>query len=161
MDRFMTFMNWKINKQFSLIIVMIIIGLCSVSTASAQSGEFATVYFYSLAAPPTLGSIKKSIFVDGKEVAKIRPEHYFIVKLEPGTHAFHLKNKKIGGVEKNFEAGKIYYLRIEWEEGMTVKPSGISSVSAESGAYDIKQLRPVDEKQIIDKRVAMRILAEQ
>lgn len=143
------------------LILCIAVFLLFTSAAFSQTNEKATVYFYSLSAPSTLGSIKKSVFVDGKEVAKIRPEHYFIVQLLPGKYSFHLKNKKIGGIEKDFEAGKIYYIRISWENSGIVRPSGISSIPDESGAYDIKQLRPVDEKQIVDKQSAFRELPKQ
>lgn len=111
--------------------------------------RFATVYVYSLATTTTLGQIRKPIFLDGKEIADIRPEKYFIVLIEPGKHVLHMKNKKFGGIEKDFEAGKIYYARIDWRNnGLAVVPQGFSIVPEENGVFDIKQLKPVDKKNI-------------
>jgi hypothetical protein len=112
--------------------------------------EKARVYVYSYAAATTFGTVKKPVFLNGKEIADIRPERYFIVLLEPGRHAFHLKNKKLGGIEKEFESGKIYYLRVDWRSGAVVSPQGFVSVSDDNGAFDIKQLKPVDKKNIKD-----------
>lgn len=121
--------------------------------ASAVFGQKATVYFYSLATTTTAGQIRKPVFLDDKEIADIRPEKYFIVLLDAGKHSFRLKNKKFGGIEMDFEAGKTYYIRIGWQEGFIVKPTGITKVEPESGAYDVKQLKPVDQKNIKNKEI--------
>lgn len=142
---------------FSSFILIFAFLLCS-GVAKAQMPQpvpdpdaTAIVYFYSLATTVTLGQVKKPVFLDDKEIAFIRPERYFIVVLDAGKHNFRLKNKKFGGIEMNFEAGKTYYIRINWESEGTLRPSGISKIAEESGAFDIKQLRPVDEGNIKDK----------
>lgn len=111
----------------------------------------AVVYFYSLSAITTLVQVKKPVFLDDKEIADIRPERYFIVLLEPGTHTFRMKKKKLGGVEMNFEAGKTYYIRVNWATGNIVRPVSLSRIETESGAYDIKQLEPVKAENIKEK----------
>ena len=106
-----------------------------------------------------MGQIRKPIFLDDTEIADIRPEHYFIVLAEPGKHTFHLKNKKFGGIERDFEASKTYYMRIDWRNnGLAVVPQGFAIVADENGAYDVKQLKPVDEGNIKDKtRVVLKV----
>ncbi|HEY0428033.1 MAG TPA: DUF2846 domain-containing protein [Pyrinomonadaceae bacterium] len=118
-----------------------------------KTNDKAIVYFYSLATTTTLGQIRKPVFLDDKEIADIRPERFFIIMLESGKHNFRLKNKKFGGIEMNFEAGKTYYIKIGWEADATLKPSGVFLISAESGAFDIKQLRPIDKGNIRDKNI--------
>ena len=126
---------------------------------TSLSGK-AIVYFYSLSTSTTLGQIRKPVFIDDTELADIRPERFFIVAVEPGKHAFHLKKKKFGGIEMDFEAGKTYYLRIDWRTGGIVAPAGITLVAPESGGYDVKQLRPVDENNIENKEMVFRELKQ-
>ena len=74
--------------------------------SQSKHEDKAIVYVYSLATTPTSGQVKKPVFLDDKELADIRPEHFFIVLVRPGRHAFHLRVKKFGGVEKDFVAGE-------------------------------------------------------
>ena len=109
----------------------------------------AIVYVYSYSTTTTLGQIRKPVFLDDKEIADIRPERYFIALIAPGKHSLHLKNKKFGGVEKEFEAGQTYYIRIDWRNnGMSVVPAGFVIVPADNGIFDLKQLKPVDKGNI-------------
>lgn len=118
-------------------------------------GQKAVVYVYTYSATTTIGQVRKPVFLDGKEIADIRPEKYFIALIEPGRHVFHLKNKKLGGIEKEFEAGQTYYLRLDWRSGSKLSPQGFVSVGAENGAYDVKQLKPVDKKNIKDASIVV------
>jgi Protein of unknown function (DUF2846) len=144
----------KIYISFLIVLIFSfsIFGQTEKENINKLSGK-AIVYFYSLKTIKTLGQVKKPIFLDDKEIADVRPERYFIVLIEPGNHNFRLKDKKFGGIEMNFEAGKIYYIKMGWQADAMLKPSGISRVEPESGAFDIKQLKPVDEKNIKDKTV--------
>ena len=151
----------NITKNSIRILALILLSAFACFAQSADqtslSGK-AVVYFYSLSTSTTLGQIRKPVFLDDLELADIRPERYFIVLVEPGKHSFHLKKKKFGGIEMNFETGKTYYLRIDWRTGGIVAPAGITLVEAESGGYDIRQLRPVDEKNIENKEIVFREL---
>lgn len=120
---------------------------------AAAASDRAIVYFYSYSTVTTLGQVRKPVYLDDDEICDIRPEHYFIAVIAPGKHAFHLKNKKFGGIEKEFAAGETYYLRMEWKAGGKLTPAGISLVAPDSGAFDIKQLRPVDKKNIKDESI--------
>jgi hypothetical protein len=132
--------------------------LCVTFQAFAQETEAtkpkdkAIVYIYSLATSSTLGRIKPSVFVDEKEIAQIRPNRFFIVYLESGSHQIHFKkSKKRGGIEMDFKAGETYYLRVSWKVEGTVRPQGFDVVQIDSARYDLKQLKPIDDDNIKDK----------
>lgn len=155
-------MKNKSLNFFYLVVVKISLVLCSNCLAvAAQTNGYdgqAIVYFYSYATTTTLGRVKKPVFLDDAEIAQIRPERFFIALVEPGKHTFRLKNKKFGGIEMDFEAGKTYYIRINWESEGKLKPAGIVLMPPESGAYDIKQLRPVGRENIKDQsRIFLKI----
>jgi hypothetical protein len=126
----------------------------SVATFSQTAGK-AIVYVYTYSASTTIGTVRKPVFLDDKEIADIRPEKFFIALIEPGKHTFSLKNKKLGGIEKEFEAGKTYYLRVDWRSGAKLSPQGFVSVNEENGAYDVRQLKPIDKKNIKDPNIAV------
>lgn len=141
-------------KNLILILVCALFaGTVYAQTQPAKTEKPAIVYFYSLATTTTLGRVKKPVFLDDREIAEIRPARYFIVLLDAGKHSFRLRNKKFGGIEMDFEAGKTYFLRMDWETDGKLTPKGISKVEPESGAYDIKQLRPVGKENIKDKKI--------
>lgn len=143
------------TKLFIISLIFVLANLAQAQTVTKPENEGkAIVYFYSLATIRTIGQVKKPVFLDDKEIAEIRPERYFIALLDPGKHSFRLKNKKFGGIEMDFEAGKTYYIRIGWTSDGILKPTGISLIPVESGAYDIKHLRPVDAKNIKNREIA-------
>jgi hypothetical protein len=137
------------------ILIFILCGTFHLSAQTAQvpaSKDKATVYIYSLATHATFGRIKPSVFVDSKEIAQIRPNRFFVTYLEPGNHEIHFKkSKKRGGIEMNFKAGQTYYLRVNWKAEATVRAEGFDIVQLESARYDLKQLKPIDDDNIIDK----------
>lgn len=137
----------------TLILTMLL--LLAATTFGQQSrNDKAIVYVYSYSTTTTIGQIRKPVFLDGKEIADIRPERFFIALVEPGKHIFHLKNKKFGGIEKDFQAGTTYYIRIDWRNnGLAIVPGGFLTMPAENGAFDIKQLRPIDKGNVKDSAV--------
>lgn len=141
-------------KKLLPIFILLITGVVF-SQSPASSGK-AVVYIYSYSTTTTLGQIRKPVFLDGKEIADVRPEHYFIALIDPGKHTLHLKNKKFGGVEKEFAAGETYYVRIDWRNnGWAIVPAGFSFVTADNGIFDIKQLTPVDQKNIKNRDIVV------
>ncbi|HEX9960576.1 MAG TPA: DUF2846 domain-containing protein [Pyrinomonadaceae bacterium] len=141
-----------LSSLFILIFCLSVYGQEKIeSETRPKLSDKAIVYFYSLSAITTLVRVNKPVFLDDKEIADIRPEKYFIVLLEPGTHTFRMKKKKIGGIEMNFQAGQTYYIRVNWATGNIVRPVSLSRIETESGAYDIKQLQPVKPENITDK----------
>jgi hypothetical protein len=116
--------------------------------------DSAIVYVSSYRHVKTLGRVAPTVYVDGKPLANLDGTRFFIVRLEPGTHAFHLKDKKRGGIEKDFRSGEVYYVRMDMREGATVGASGLVLMSRENGEFDLRQMKPVSEGDIKDpKRV--------
>lgn len=114
----------------------------------------AAIYIYSQDAPMVLGTLKPTVFMDGQAIAKLRAQKYFIVLVDPGKYSFHFdKRKKSGGIEDNFEAGKKYYLRVGWKSGFTVRPDGFLPVPESVANYDLKQIKPIDLKDIVKKDI--------
>jgi len=114
------------------------------------------VYSYNVSA---LGTVRKTVYLNGKALADVTPGRYFISVIEPGKHEIHWKDKKRGGTLAEFEQGKTYYLRAGWNEGgITIKTAGLDLVAPDNGAFDIKQLRPVEAKNIKDPIRARRQL---
>jgi hypothetical protein len=111
----------------------------------------ATVYVYSYRHVRTLGRVAPPVYLDGKVLAKLDGARFFVVRLEPGTHSFHLKDKKRGGIELDFKAGETYYVRMDMREGTTVGPAGLTLVPKENAEFDLKQMKPADKGDIKDK----------
>lgn len=119
--------------------------------ASQQPENKAAVYVYSYRHVKTLGRVAPSVYVDGKVLAKLDGTRFFIVRIEPGTHAFHLKDKKRGGIEIEFKAREVYYIRMDMREGTTVGAAGLVLMSRENGEFDIRQMKPIDKDDIKDR----------
>lgn len=122
----------------------------------------ATVYIYQTPHARMMKRAAPEVFCDEKLIAKLDGGRYFVVKLDPGVHSFRSKNKKNGGMEKEFKAGEVYYLRLTMEHtGYFLKFSGISSVQPEEGSYTVKQLRAINEKDVKDPSVVDMSVTEQ
>jgi hypothetical protein len=132
-------------------VLFLSLALLAALPARPQESDKATVYVYSYRHVRTLGKVAPPVYVDGQVLAKLDGARYFVVKLEPGVHAFHLKDKKRGGVEMEFKAGETYYIRMEKREGATVGPSGLIIVPKENAEFDLKQMKPIGKGDIKDK----------
>jgi len=136
--------------------LLLILALFAVPVIAQQKtpSNKAIVFVYSNATTTTVGQLRKPVFLNGKEIADVRPEHFFIARVDPGKHFFHLKNKKLGGVEKEFKVGETYYIKITWRKnGFTVVPDGFLFMPTENGEFDIKQLRPIEQGNIKDTSI--------
>ncbi len=110
------------------------------------------VYLYAQSPPATVGTVKKAVMLDGKIIAEIQGQQYFIVVTNPGKHSFSFETTRRGGIERDFKAGDVLYLRVNWQLGMLwVHINGVDVVDPTSGAFEVKQLHPVSLKNIRDK----------
>ena len=136
-----------------LVLVFLCLLLTSLTT-DAQSNITdgkAVIYVYSYNVS-AVGTVRKTVYLNDKPLADVTPGRFFIALVEPGTHSLRWAEKKRGGIETDFKAGTTYYLRAGWNEGgFVIKPSGLTLVAPENGSFDIKQLRPVEAKNIKDK----------
>lgn len=146
------------KKSILIIPFIFLLTISAFSQTEPKPEGKAIVYVYSLGTTTTVIQVRKPMFLDDKEIADIRPERYYIVLIEPGKHILRFKSRKQGGVEMNFEAGKTYYLRVNWESDLSIKPAGLNVIQPEAATYDISQIKPIDEKNIKDKSIVVREL---
>ena len=139
------------------ILVGLISGLSIASQDLSRSVENkSVVYVYSRDAPSHIGKLRPIVYMDNKEISRLPEQEYFIAIVEPGTHSFHFdKKKKAGGVEMEFEAGKVYFLRVGWKASMTIKPEGLDPVPREVAAFDLKTTKLISEGEIKNKDVVV------
>ena len=95
--------------------------------------------------------VKRSVYCDEVEMAKIQNGRYFLAKIDPGQHVFRSTEKE-SGVVMNLEAGKKYYLRVEIVYGGGGR---MSLVAPEQGPYEVKKLKPIDADKIVNKQVVV------
>ena len=136
------------------ILLAIVFALGSQLSPHAQEAaqpSAAMVYVYSYRHVRTLGRVAPTVYLDGKPLAKLDGTRFFIVRIEPGAHAFHLKDKKRGGIEKDFRAGEVYYIRMDMREGATVGAAGLVLMGRENGEFDLRQMKPIDKDDIKDR----------
>jgi hypothetical protein len=141
--------NFLIIRKLTFLIVVLALTL-SVSAQEATSDRV-IVYVYSYRHVKTLGRVAPMVFVDGKPLAKLDGTRFFIVRLEPGKHAFHLKDRKRGGIEADFRNAEVYYIRMDMREGATVGAAGLVLMTRENGEFDLRQMKPIDKGDIKDR----------
>lgn len=140
-------------KTLALPLIFIAFTLQAIAQESTEvpSSNKATIYIYQTPHARMLKRAAPPVFLGDKLLADLDGGRYFVVKLGPGTHSFRSKNKKNGGVEFEVKGGETYYLRVEMEHtGYFLKFSGISLIPKEQGAYTVKQLRPINAKDVKD-----------
>lgn len=129
---------------------ILILALLLAFPAPNYQEEKATVYVYSLQHVKTLWRAAFDVYIDEKKVAKLDGERVFVVRLVPGRHVFRSKDKKRGGLDMEFEAGKTYHVRMDMREGATVGPAGFSLVPIENATYELKRMKPIKKGDIKD-----------
>ncbi len=133
------------------IIIFVILTALLCAGAFAQNDQnYATVYIYQLHHGRTLGRVAFPVYYDEKLIAKLDGERYFLMKVPAGNHVFRSKNKRDGGVEMVFEASKTYYLKMDTKTDMTLRSPHMILVPVENGAYEVKQMKPISAKDIVD-----------
>lgn len=112
----------------------------------------ATVYIYRK--KKLIGSaLEPSVFCDGVELARMDNGRFFIVKLDPGTHLFHMTDRadKYKRIEIKMGPGEKYYFRIGLEPGMWKGHGTIVQVDEEEATAEIKKLKPLADSKIKDR----------
>jgi hypothetical protein len=130
------------------IFILLSFTICAAQTDSAKTSSTgadapATVYIYELHHARTLGRTAPHVYVDDTLLAALDGERYLIAQVPAGTHSFHSKNKRGGGVEIDLKPGETYYLRLELHEGVTIHGGHIVLVTPEEGRYDVKRMKPI------------------
>jgi glucose/arabinose dehydrogenase len=99
-------------------------------------------------------ALEPSVYCDGKEVARMDNDRYFILLLEPGEHRIHMTqdNKR---VDLKLGAGEVAFVRIRIVMGM-MKGRGEPSLSdEEDAAKDLKKMEPLSGDKFKDSAMAV------
>ncbi len=99
-------------------------------------------------------NLQPSVYIDGVQVALMDDGKFFIVNLEPGNHNVS-SNKGKSGAEINMKAGDEYYFRLSMKPGFMKGHAEIDLQQKEQGAFEIKQMKPLERKWIKDKSVTV------
>jgi hypothetical protein len=136
-----------------LMIVFAVLVFIPAQAQQSLRSDRATVFVYSYRHVRTLGRVAPPVYLNEKMLAKLDGARFFVVTLEPGIYKFHLKDKKRGGIEAEFKAGQVYFIRMDMREGTTVGPAGLTLVPKENAQFDLKQMKPINDKDIKDRQL--------
>jgi hypothetical protein len=94
-------------------------------------------------------AVRIGLFIDGVQAANIVNGRWVSLDVPAGHHTIKPKDDQ-SGLEMELEAGKTYYVLTWWgEEGMFhAAHKMVTLVAPEQGAYEVKQLKPLDEKDV-------------
>ena len=108
-----------------------------------------TVYFYR----PRLyrgGAVRIGLFVDGTMAVNLVNGRWASIQVPAGHHIIRPKDDQ-SGIEIDAEPGQSYYFRSGWGEAGLFHNAhkNIMIVMKEQATYEIKQLKPLDEKDLV------------
>ena len=132
--------------------VLAILLVCTISATPqipTPEGK-ATVFIVAGWHGSTLWRAAFAIFCNDKMIARLDRAIYLKAQLAPGKYSFSTKNKKAGGVELDVKAGEVYYLKLQTDQGFQVTNPALSILPKEQGAFDLKQAKPIEPKDIKD-----------
>ena len=107
--------------------------------------EIATVYFYR-----STGSALQAatVNIDGQRVCNLSNKRFFKIEVPAGRHVLSGPDKK-KGTELELEAGKTYYFNMFVECPLCTRNIfAIHQVSPEQANFEMKSLRPLDERDV-------------
>jgi hypothetical protein len=122
------------------------------NAAAAATGAKATIYVYRLREMAGLLN-KPSIYVDEKEIARIRNGRFFVVNLDPGRHVIHSQHKP-AIVNLDVNPGQVYYIRVAWEFTSHGDRAATTLIPLERGWAEMSQTEPSDPSDIKDHELA-------
>jgi hypothetical protein len=120
----------------------------SAEAPSKPAEGVSTCYFYR----PRLyrgSAVRIGIFVDGTMAVNLVNGRWTSIQLPAGHHVIKPKDDQ-SGIEIDMEAGQSYYVRSGWgEEGFFhAAHKNIMLMMKEQANYEIKQLKPLDDKDV-------------
>jgi hypothetical protein len=113
------------------------------------SDGLSTLYFYR----PRLyrgSAVRIGIFVDGTMAVNLVNGRWASIQIPAGHHVIKPKDDQ-SGIEVDAEPGQSYYFRNGWGEAGLFHNAhkNIMIVMKEQATYEIKQLKPLDEKDLV------------
>jgi hypothetical protein len=123
--------------------------------APAASPDKALVYIYRYK-QFTGSAVEPSVYCDESQLARMDNGRYFLIALAPGRHQFR-SNDPQSGLEVDAKAGQAYYLRVDIVNVRFFKGAQgrLVKTDPEQGAYELKQLKPLDVGKIKDRTLVV------
>jgi len=122
--------------------------LATPAHAAAAEG-MSTLYFYR----PRLyrgSAVRIGLFVDGTMAVNLVNGRWGAIQIAAGHHIIKPKDDQ-SGIEIDAEPGQSYYFRSGWGENGLFHGAhkNIMIVMKEQATYEIKQLKPLDDKDVV------------
>jgi hypothetical protein len=130
--------------------VILAFSLLAALSGPAFAQDSATLVFYR--PKRFMGSgLTPSIYVDGKQVARLDNGRYFSLKVVAGKHLVESSMKSHAGLEVDLKPADFAYLEMviltgNWRGGGRLVPA-----PADDAKAALKKLKPLDDKWVIDK----------
>lgn len=118
-------------------------------SAAFPQEQTATLYLFRVEEADKFNSGKPKVWIDGR-LALLMPESEFVgVKLAPGRHVVRMQNKSTV-TPLTVEAGRVYFVRVS-EVPAHGYQRNLFVTTAEQAAEQIRDLKPLEDKNIKDK----------
>lgn len=125
-------------------------GAADPAKSDASGSDFAHVRIYRPRQGPGTG-FNPSIFVDGKEVARLPNNSRFSVRVSPGSHIIKSDDKS-SMISIDAKGGQEFFISVQELPGGFFKGRGkLTLVMAEQGRPEYKLAKPLDEERKIEK----------
>lgn len=155
----------------SLALVLICLGLTSTAQTVTPSANtmtdkadsdadktttMATVYVYRfLETKPNAATTRTTLYSDGKQVAELTSGRYLLLLLDPGKHTFATQSGSADAFELEVQRGQKYYVRVDAGSGkVKTDARKMALVETERGASEVRQLTPIETKDVKKKDAA-------
>ncbi|MFZ0773929.1 MAG: DUF2846 domain-containing protein [Candidatus Sulfotelmatobacter sp.] len=94
------------------------------------------------------GALFPSIYVDGRQVARVGNGRRVTIKLTPGSH-YIKSDDKGSAITLDAKAGQDYYLRVDEVQGVIKGKGKVTLVPPEQGAPEYMLQRPIEESRVV------------
>jgi Protein of unknown function (DUF2846) len=118
----------------------------------SAAGAKATLYVYWLHAGRNLN--KPSVYIDEKELARMRSGHFLGVNLDPGQHVVR-STEKAAAVTLDAKPGETYYIRLSFAETQFKVKVETTLVPAEQGWSELAKTKPSEPGDIYNHDLAI------
>jgi Protein of unknown function (DUF2846) len=112
---------------------------------SAAAGAKATLYVYWVRLG--ISGNKPSVYIDEKEILRMRSGHFLGVNLDPGQHVVR-STEKAAAVTLDAKPGETYYIRLSFAETQVKVRVETTLVPAELGWPDLAKTKPSEAEDI-------------
>src|ERR1019366_9093737 len=113
--------------------------------SSPATGTKATLYVYWVRLG--ISGNKPSVYIDEKEILRMRSGHFLGVNLDPGQHVVR-STEKAAAVTLDAKPGETYYIRLSFAETQIKVRVETTLVPAEQGWSELAKTKPSDAEDI-------------